>query len=172
MSGPAGEGQWGKELRSKGLLPAVGVGAAVYFVTGLVSLSTLGLVGIGAGVGYGVGGWLADAYQKKQDEKNGGKDPVTMDQLPWAMQVSLQAWQAYLQSKAQAGIQLTPQQIEMLFNEFEQIEPAHANNVRALVHAAGQGQQPGAASSSSGMGSTPVMQSPGTYVVPTRAAEV
>merc|ERR1719221_1318878 len=85
-----------KQLRSKGLLPAVGVGAIVYWVTGIVSISTLGLVGIGAGVGYGVGSWIAENYEKKKQEKEGGAPQgVSMDSLPWAMQVSLQQWQVF-----------------------------------------------------------------------------
>eukprot|EP00933_Yihiella_yeosuensis_P050287 TRINITY_DN48060_c0_g1_i1.p1 TRINITY_DN48060_c0_g1~~TRINITY_DN48060_c0_g1_i1.p1 ORF type:complete len:158 (+),score=36.85 TRINITY_DN48060_c0_g1_i1:84-557(+) len=131
--GPAPVAASSEELRSKGLLPAIGVGTAVYLVTGVVSLSTLGLVGIGAGVGYGVGTWIADKYQEKQDAKNGGQD-ARMDQLPWAIQVSLQSWQGYLASRA-AGGPLNPQQVEQIFQEFARQEPAHAQNVAALVSA-------------------------------------
>mmetsp|Transcript_70610 Transcript_70610/g.185100 ORF Transcript_70610/g.185100 Transcript_70610/m.185100 type:complete len:162 (-) Transcript_70610:405-890(-) len=146
------DGRWDKNLRSKGLLPAVGVGAAVYFITGLVSVSTLGLVGVGAGVGYGVGSWLADAYQKKQDDRTGGAPGQQggHDALPWAMQVSLQQWQGYLATRVQGG-QMSPQLVESIFAEFEQREPVHAQNVRNLVSAGG------ASSSSGGIGSTPVV---------------
>mmetsp|Transcript_28000 Transcript_28000/g.83432 ORF Transcript_28000/g.83432 Transcript_28000/m.83432 type:complete len:160 (+) Transcript_28000:90-569(+) len=148
----AGEDEkWDKNLRSKGLLPAIGVGGAVYFVTGLVSVSTLGLVAVGAGVGYGVGSWLADNYQKKQDGRPGGQQGGGMahDQLPWEMQVSLQQWQSYLAARLQGG-QMDPSMVESVFAEFEQREPAHAQNVRGLVNSSGS-------SSSSGVGSTPVV---------------
>ncbi|CAE8743314.1 unnamed protein product, partial [Polarella glacialis] len=134
------------------------VGGAVYFLTGIVSVGTLGLVGVGAGVGYGVGSWIADKYQERQD-KNSKHDNVAMDQLPWAMQVSLQSWQSYLGSRA-AGSKLTPPQVEQIFHEFAQREPGHAANVSSLV---------GGASSGGGGG---FQQSPGVNVVPTRAAEV
>merc|ERR1719362_2853169 len=60
------DGRWERPLRSKGLLPALGVGGVVYLVTGAVSLGTLAMVGIGAGVGYGVGNWLSEQYEKKK----------------------------------------------------------------------------------------------------------
>mmetsp|Transcript_86068 Transcript_86068/g.184421 ORF Transcript_86068/g.184421 Transcript_86068/m.184421 type:complete len:164 (+) Transcript_86068:81-572(+) len=156
---PGGDGGWDKQLRSKGLLPAVGVGAVVYFVTGIVSLSTLGLVGVGAGVGYGVGSWIADNYEKKKQEsqkKQGGETA----ELPWALQVSLQQWQAFLSGRA-AGQQLAPAQVEQLFAEFAQREPVHARNVQSLLQ---QGQSMQEAS--------PVNVSPGVHIVPTAAAEV
>eukprot|EP00929_Paragymnodinium_shiwhaense_P003576 TRINITY_DN104161_c0_g1_i1.p2 TRINITY_DN104161_c0_g1~~TRINITY_DN104161_c0_g1_i1.p2 ORF type:complete len:168 (+),score=40.86 TRINITY_DN104161_c0_g1_i1:169-672(+) len=161
-----------ESLRSKGILPAVGVGAAVYLVTGVVSLSTLGLVGVGAGVGYGVGSWLAEKYQDAQDKKNGGKQPhghaAVQGDIPWALQVSIQQWQVYLQARIAGGPQPTPQQIEGIFEEFAAKEPVHAQNVRGFVHAAG-----GAGAGGVG-GSTPVMQSApgGPMIVPTQAAEV
>mmetsp|Transcript_6729 Transcript_6729/g.16706 ORF Transcript_6729/g.16706 Transcript_6729/m.16706 type:complete len:161 (+) Transcript_6729:3-485(+) len=136
-----------RPLRSKGLLPAVGVGATVYFVTGAVTLSTLGLVGIGAGVGYGVGSWLADKYQDRKG-KDDGAGRQGMDQLPWALQVSLQQWKAYLSSRV-AGTHPTPQQVEAIFEEWAQLEPAHAQNVRAFVAAAGSSNAASGASSAS-----------------------
>eukprot|EP00931_Biecheleriopsis_adriatica_P115381 TRINITY_DN91182_c0_g1_i1.p2 TRINITY_DN91182_c0_g1~~TRINITY_DN91182_c0_g1_i1.p2 ORF type:complete len:152 (-),score=48.83 TRINITY_DN91182_c0_g1_i1:113-568(-) len=148
-------GGQGAELRSKGLLPAVGVGAAVYFVTGFVSLGTLGLVGVGAGVGYGVGSWIADKYNEKQEAKLSKEQEANLSQLPWAMQVSLQSWQSFLGSRSGGG-QLNPQQVEQLFQEFSQVEPGHASNVANLV-SAGRSQQPGAS---------------GSNVVPVLAAEV
>eukprot|EP00440_Ansanella_granifera_P060153 gb/GFBE01065196.1/.p1 GENE.gb/GFBE01065196.1/~~gb/GFBE01065196.1/.p1 ORF type:complete len:152 (+),score=42.44 gb/GFBE01065196.1/:1-456(+) len=145
-----------QDLRSKGLLPALGVGAAVYFVTGVVSVGTLGLVGIGAGVGYGVGSWIADKYQEKQDAKMGKQD-ASMQNLPWAMQVSLQSWQTFLANRAR-GMQLTPPQVEQIFQEFAQVEPGHANNVANLVQGGSSTQSPASSS--------------GINVVPTVAAEV
>mmetsp|Transcript_46469 Transcript_46469/g.125340 ORF Transcript_46469/g.125340 Transcript_46469/m.125340 type:complete len:183 (-) Transcript_46469:121-669(-) len=161
---PEGDGDWQRPLRSKGLLPAVGVGAAVYFVTGVVSIGTLGLIGVGAGVGYGVGTWIADRYGKKQ-ATGGGDGAASMDQLPWAMQVSLQKWQAFLVHKA-AGQQLTPPLVEQLFTEFEQLEPQHAVDVRSLVLSASAG--------SASAGPAPVVGPGGVTVVPNsaRAAEV
>ncbi|CAE7551080.1 unnamed protein product [Symbiodinium pilosum] len=117
-----------RPLRSKGLLPAIGVGAAVYWITGIASMTTLGLVGIGAGVGYGVGSWIADKMQKKGD----GQNKVQMDQLPWAVQVALQNWQEFLMRQA-AGRQLSPADVDAIWAQFEQYEPTHAANARALV---------------------------------------
>mmetsp|Transcript_30510 Transcript_30510/g.91635 ORF Transcript_30510/g.91635 Transcript_30510/m.91635 type:complete len:162 (+) Transcript_30510:105-590(+) len=155
------DGRWERPLRSKGLLPALGVGGVVYLVTGAVSMGTLAMVGIGAGVGYGVGSWLADAYQKKQG--GGAQQPgMSMEQLPHGMQVSLQTWQTFLASRVSGG-QLNPPEVERLFAEFEQREPGHAHNVRSIVHAAGAG---------SGSGGTPVVQQGGATIVPTLAAEV
>lgn len=130
-----------RPLRSKGLLPAIGVGAAVYWITGIASVTTLGLVGIGAGVGYGVGSWIADKMQKKGDAQN----KVQMDQLPWAVQVALQHWQEFVTRQA-AGRQLTPADVDTIWAQFEQYEPTHAANARALVRGSG------AASSSSSQG--------------------
>ncbi|CAE7028275.1 unnamed protein product [Symbiodinium natans] len=117
-----------RPLRSKGLLPAIGVGAAVYWITGIASMTTLGLVGIGAGVGYGVGSWIADKMQKKGDAQN----KVQMDQLPWAVQVALQHWQEFVTRQA-AGRQLSPADVDAIWAQFEQYEPTHAANARALV---------------------------------------
>eukprot|EP00929_Paragymnodinium_shiwhaense_P023860 TRINITY_DN1483_c0_g1_i3.p1 TRINITY_DN1483_c0_g1~~TRINITY_DN1483_c0_g1_i3.p1 ORF type:complete len:169 (-),score=37.67 TRINITY_DN1483_c0_g1_i3:386-892(-) len=162
-----------KSLRSKGVLPAVGVGAAVYFVTGVVSLSTLGLVGVGAGVGYGVGSWLADKYQDAQDKKNAGKPghghAVVQGEIPWALQVSLQQWQVFLQSRVAGGPQPSPQQVEGIFAEFASIEPVHAQNVRSFMHAAGGAGHGGV----SGSGPVMMQTSPGgPTIVPTQSAEV
>merc|ERR1740122_479305 len=81
------------QLRSKGLLPALGVGGAVYLVAGAVSMGTLALVGVGAGVGYGVGTWLHEQYEKRQGKTGGGaQDATPVEQLPPAYQVSLMQW--------------------------------------------------------------------------------
>merc|ERR1719198_2678854 len=85
-----GEDRYGRPLRSKGLLPAITVGGVVYIITGFASLSTLGLVAIGAGVGYGVGSWIADKFQKRDGIQTG--DVARMDQLPWAVKVALEQW--------------------------------------------------------------------------------
>ncbi|CAE8731237.1 unnamed protein product, partial [Polarella glacialis] len=122
---PGGRGESQDEehtnLRSKGLLPAIGVGAAVYFVTGIVSVGTLGLVGVGAGVGYGVGSWIADKFQKKQDGER-ARNSVRVDEMPWAVQVALQQWTDFVSRRA-AGRQLTEADVDRVWAEFEQMEP-------------------------------------------------
>mmetsp|Transcript_53125 Transcript_53125/g.114134 ORF Transcript_53125/g.114134 Transcript_53125/m.114134 type:complete len:183 (-) Transcript_53125:103-651(-) len=136
------DGGFGRPLRSKGLLPALGVGAAVYYVTGVVSLGTLGLVGIGAGVGYGVGKWIANKYQKKQGGA-GGQQGVTFDKLPKAVQVALQQWQEFVTRRA-AGRELNQEDVAQLWAEFGQIEPTsygELKKVRMKVGSSvGQGQ--------------------------------
>jgi len=162
--GAPSDDRYGRPLRSKGLLPAIGVGAAVYFVTGFASLGTLGLVGIGAGVGYSVGSWIADKFQKK-DGLPGQQGDVSIEQLPWALQVALQQWQEFLMRRT-AGRQVTEEDVAHLWAEFEQIEPAHAMNARPLV----RGNTPGL---TVGVGTAPVVVSRGTgtiLVAPASAA--
>eukprot|EP00930_Biecheleria_cincta_P099778 TRINITY_DN91396_c0_g1_i1.p1 TRINITY_DN91396_c0_g1~~TRINITY_DN91396_c0_g1_i1.p1 ORF type:complete len:175 (+),score=34.87 TRINITY_DN91396_c0_g1_i1:72-596(+) len=149
-----------RPLRSKGLLPAIGVGAAVYFVTGIASLGTLSLVGIGAGVGYGVGSWIADKMGKKQQDQSN----VPLEQMPWAVQVALQQWQAFLAQQA-AGRQLTQADVDQIWLQFEQVEPTHAGNARALVRGTSS------ASASSG-GPATFGGAGGPTFVATQAAEV
>merc|ERR1711862_974195 len=145
--------RFSRPLRSKGPLPAIGVGAAVYVVTGFASVSTLGLVGIGAGVGYTVGTWVAEKFQKKDTQQG-----VPVDQLPWAVQVALQHWQDFVAQRS-AGRQLAQADVDSIWQEFERMEPTHANNARQLVRAGIQSE----ASTSHAHGAT---------VVPVRAAEV
>lgn len=163
---PAGE----RPLRSKGLLPAVGVGAAVYLVTGVVSLSTLGLIGIGAGVGYGVGSWLADKYQDKKGGATRSGQEMGADQHPWALQVSLQQWQAYLQERVGGpqGQSVDPQQVEQIFAEFTREQPVHAQNVRTFVNSEANQAAP---ASSAGVPTVTATPS-GPIIVPNQAAEV
>eukprot|EP00411_Alexandrium_monilatum_P011791 CAMPEP_0175264286 /NCGR_PEP_ID=MMETSP0093-20121207/42227_1 /TAXON_ID=311494 /ORGANISM="Alexandrium monilatum, Strain CCMP3105" /LENGTH=170 /DNA_ID=CAMNT_0016558831 /DNA_START=59 /DNA_END=571 /DNA_ORIENTATION=+ len=168
-SGPdSDDGRFGRPLRSKGLLPAIGVGATVYFVTGLTSLSTLGLVGVGAGIGYGVGSWIADKFQKKQEAlqgQPGGGGGVPVEQLPWAVQVALQQWQDFVLRRSE-GRMLSQAEVDRLWAEFERIEPTHAMNARAIVR--------GGAPPSTASGSTPVVAAGGlgTMYVASQAAEV
>mmetsp|Transcript_8929 Transcript_8929/g.20441 ORF Transcript_8929/g.20441 Transcript_8929/m.20441 type:complete len:194 (-) Transcript_8929:84-665(-) len=131
--------------KSKGLLPAFGIGAAVYLVTApamTASLTTLGIVGIGAGVGYGVGKWIANKYQKKQGGA-GGQQGVTFDKLPKAVQVALQQWQEFVTRRA-AGRELNQEDVAQLWAEFGQIEPTsygELKKVRMKVGSSvGQGQ--------------------------------
>uniref|UniRef100_A0A7S1QEH3 Uncharacterized protein n=1 Tax=Alexandrium catenella TaxID=2925 RepID=A0A7S1QEH3_ALECA len=161
MSGGGDDAQWQKPLRSKGILPALGVGGAVYLVTGVVSMGTLAMVGIGAGVGYGVGTWLSEQYEKKKQQTAGqdGRGAPGGYAVPDAMQVSLMQWQAFLSSRSGGG-ELTRQQLEQLFAEFSRIEPGHAQNVQAV-----QGMVNAQGSASSSSGSTPV-------IIPNVAAEV
>ena len=123
-------------LRSEGLLPAVGVGAAVYFTLSAISLSTLGLVGIGAGVGYGVGSWAVDKIRQKRCEKQ-------MDKLPEELKQALQQWQAFLASRL--GRQPNPAEAEAIFAEFAQMQPFYAQQVQNFVHAHGGSTTGGAA---------------------------
>jgi hypothetical protein len=163
----SGQQQQGDDPKSKGLLPAVGVGAAVYAVTGLVSLTTLGLVGIGAGVGYGVGSWLADKYEEK---KEAAQDPQKVfAKMPPALQVALGHWQAFLAAKV-PGRQPTHAEAEALFAEFAQAEPFHAHQVRDFVHSHG-GSTVGRVGPAGSAGSVPVMKMTAGGAVPV-AAEV
>eukprot|EP00930_Biecheleria_cincta_P071097 TRINITY_DN58646_c0_g1_i1.p1 TRINITY_DN58646_c0_g1~~TRINITY_DN58646_c0_g1_i1.p1 ORF type:complete len:159 (-),score=32.96 TRINITY_DN58646_c0_g1_i1:48-524(-) len=136
-----------RPLRSKGLLPALGVGAAVYAVSGVVSLTALGLVGVGAGVGYGVGQWFSKKVQERKLTEQMPPQPYPQQplpgnsagELPHHLQVSLQAWQNFLSAKAQAsGLQqLAPKQVEEAFLEFRRVEPQHAANVTSIIHSTG-----------------------------------
>lgn len=156
-----GEDRYGRPLRSKGLLPAITVGGVVYIVTGFASLSTLGLVAIGAGVGYGVGSWIADKFGKKDGIQ--ASDGARMDQLPWAVQVALQQWQDFLSQRTN-GRQLQPADVEQIWAEFEQVQPTHAMNCHMLIRGA----------SAVSAGQTPVVASgaPGMTYVASKAAEV
>mmetsp|Transcript_25979 Transcript_25979/g.60055 ORF Transcript_25979/g.60055 Transcript_25979/m.60055 type:complete len:157 (+) Transcript_25979:100-570(+) len=132
----------GKELRSKGLLPALGVGGAVYLVTGVVSLGTLALVGVGAGIGYGIGSWISDQYEKKQAEKAGATNRGVANSaysgLPDSLQASLMHWQSYLLQRT-GGAPADQQQLEAIFAEYAQREPVNAQNVQ-IVQNMVQGQ--------------------------------
>mmetsp|Transcript_2234 Transcript_2234/g.4699 ORF Transcript_2234/g.4699 Transcript_2234/m.4699 type:complete len:159 (-) Transcript_2234:53-529(-) len=155
--GGGGGGDDDRSLRSKGLLPALAVGGTVYFVTGVVSLGTLALVGVGAGVGYGVGSWVVEKFQKKNE--HGQQGVATMDQLPWAVQVALQQWQGFVAQRV-GGRQVMEGEVDQLWLEFEQLEPVHAANARPYVRGNPYATQaPGAASG-------------GARFVPTAAAEV
>merc|ERR1712157_14671 len=110
-----------------------------------------GLVGLGAGVGYGVGSWIADKMQNKNDA-SAGKSGTPVEQLPWAVQVALQTWSEFLARRSE-GRQLSQKDIDVLWAEFEQVDPAHAMNARALVRGT-SAAPPGAASSQAGV--TPV----------------
>ncbi|CAE8614096.1 unnamed protein product, partial [Polarella glacialis] len=102
-----------------------------------VSIGTLGLIGIGAGVGYGVGTWISGKYRAKKDARDAslnGRQPQQGEQqleLPWEYQVSLQAWQSFLSSRAANG-QVPPPEVERAFRDFQQCEPGHAANVASL----------------------------------------
>mmetsp|Transcript_98493 Transcript_98493/g.234487 ORF Transcript_98493/g.234487 Transcript_98493/m.234487 type:complete len:155 (-) Transcript_98493:253-717(-) len=146
-----------KGLRSEGILPAVGVGAAVYFTLTTVSLGTLGLVGIGAGVGYGVGSWAMDRFREKRCQKK-------MDQLPAELKEGLRQWQAFLASRHPGNP--NPAEAEALFAEFAQFQPFYAQQVQQFVHAHG-GSTAGGAAYMQGGGA------PAPQAVPVRvAAEV
>mmetsp|Transcript_2781 Transcript_2781/g.7465 ORF Transcript_2781/g.7465 Transcript_2781/m.7465 type:complete len:141 (-) Transcript_2781:49-471(-) len=122
-------GDGGRALRSEGLLPALGVGAAVYFTVGAFSLSTIGLIGIGAGVGYGAGSWVKDKYREFRCKN-------AIDKLHPAVKVALQQWEAFLASRI-PGRKPTRDEALQLFTEFEQLQPSNAEQVRSFVHARG-----------------------------------
>mmetsp|Transcript_106003 Transcript_106003/g.330611 ORF Transcript_106003/g.330611 Transcript_106003/m.330611 type:complete len:139 (-) Transcript_106003:22-438(-) len=126
---PAAPDSDGKSLRSQGLLPALGVGAAVYFTTGLISLSTLGLVGIGAGGGYVVGSWAADKFRELRCQK-------AMDRLHPQLKVALTQWKAFVAGRV-PGREPTQEEAAALFQEFEQQQPSNAEQVRGFVQARG-----------------------------------
>lgn len=112
---------------------AGGVGATVCLVTGAVSLGTLALVGVGAGVGYQAGQWIVDKMAEKDEKeamKNGGGGGDPLANLHPQYLASLEQWRCYLGARG-AGCQLTPQGVGQIFAEFEQTEPGHARNVRA-----------------------------------------
>mmetsp|Transcript_126405 Transcript_126405/g.363563 ORF Transcript_126405/g.363563 Transcript_126405/m.363563 type:complete len:173 (-) Transcript_126405:224-742(-) len=159
----AGEERFSRPLRSKGLLPAIGVGAAVYMITGFATLSTLGMVGIGAGVGYGIGTWIADKLQKRQDALGGGEQGA-VDHLPWAVQLALQQWQEFVMRRA-GGREFGQVDVERIWAEFERMEPTHAANARPFVR--------GGVPNESSSGDMPLSFARGApVIVPTRAAEV
>eukprot|EP00747_Dinoflagellata_sp_TGD_P168627 gnl/TRDRNA2_/TRDRNA2_195481_c0_seq1.p1 gnl/TRDRNA2_/TRDRNA2_195481_c0~~gnl/TRDRNA2_/TRDRNA2_195481_c0_seq1.p1 ORF type:complete len:173 (-),score=35.23 gnl/TRDRNA2_/TRDRNA2_195481_c0_seq1:101-619(-) len=123
--------RFGKPLRSKGLLPVIGVGGVFYFVTGIASFSTIGLICIGAGVGYGVGTWIADKFSKDEQLQRGAG--TSREQMPWAVQVALQQWWEFVASKTGGGRQPSPAEVDRLWAEFAQQQPTHATNVRVVL---------------------------------------
>ena len=108
----------------------VGVGAAVYFTLSAISLSTLGLVGVGAGLGYGVGSWAVEKIKQKRCEKQ-------MDRLPEELKAALKHWQHFLASRGFNDSPPNPAQAEALFAEFAQIQPFYAQQVQNFVYAHG-----------------------------------
>mmetsp|Transcript_70106 Transcript_70106/g.228074 ORF Transcript_70106/g.228074 Transcript_70106/m.228074 type:complete len:183 (+) Transcript_70106:144-692(+) len=149
-SSSVGGGGEERALRSKGLLPAVGVGGALYLVAGAASLGTLAMVGIGAGVGYGVGGWLSQQYEKKRLEKKqaaGRGSRSLQQQAPPAasgqmvsgeayhvneeLQISLMRWQAF-HHQLTGGRDVPQPQMEQIFAQFSLAEPEHARNVQTV----------------------------------------
>mmetsp|Transcript_88922 Transcript_88922/g.247032 ORF Transcript_88922/g.247032 Transcript_88922/m.247032 type:complete len:166 (+) Transcript_88922:80-577(+) len=149
-------------INSEALLPAAGVGAFVW-LTGMASLSTLGLVGLGAGIGYGVGSWAVDKLKEKRCQN-------AMDKLPPALKVALHQWQAFLNARL-PGRQPNPAEAEALFAEFAQLQPSNAQQVQNFVHSHGGstvGGGAGRAAPSYGSSVAPG----GPTIVPVVAAEV
>mmetsp|Transcript_98228 Transcript_98228/g.194586 ORF Transcript_98228/g.194586 Transcript_98228/m.194586 type:complete len:168 (+) Transcript_98228:26-529(+) len=155
-------------LNTEKLLPAVGVGAAVSFATGLVSLSTLGLVGLGAGVGYGVGTWAKDKLRDKRCQN-------AMDNLHPALKIALQQWQTYLAERMH-GKQPTPAEGEMVFAAFAQEQPSNAQLVSDFVRAHGGNTSGGGATVAANGGNVSFVgtqpRSGGVTVVPLGSGEV
>mmetsp|Transcript_34960 Transcript_34960/g.96663 ORF Transcript_34960/g.96663 Transcript_34960/m.96663 type:complete len:181 (+) Transcript_34960:75-617(+) len=159
--GTIGGGAEDRQLRSKGLLPAIGVGGVVYLVSGVVSMGSLAMIGVGLGVGYGVGGWLGEQLEKRKQTERGSVEAtrtsssgVEANLVPHNMQGALMQWQAFLNSRA-AGQQLTPDQLQSVFAEFAQLEPELAQHVMT-IQAAVKSQR--GAPASGAMGTTPVVQ--------------
>lgn len=112
---------------------AAGVGGTVCVVTGVMSLGTLAVAGAAAAVGYSAGQWILEKVQKKEQEKARQRErEVSAESLPYAMQVSLQHWQAYLGANA-AGCEVTHDRVAQIFADFEQREPSHAMNIRSIA---------------------------------------
>mmetsp|Transcript_82999 Transcript_82999/g.231630 ORF Transcript_82999/g.231630 Transcript_82999/m.231630 type:complete len:170 (+) Transcript_82999:90-599(+) len=152
-------------IRSEALLPAAGVAAAVYFCVGAVSLSTLGLVGIGAGVGYSVGNWAVDKFKDMRCQN-------AMERLPPATKVALQQWQTFLAARC-PGRQPTAAEAEALFMEFAQMQPSNAQHVNNFVHAHGGSTTSGRSGARSGHGAN--VQQPvgvGPTIVPVQTDAV
>uniref|UniRef100_A0A6U6QQX3 Uncharacterized protein n=1 Tax=Zooxanthella nutricula TaxID=1333877 RepID=A0A6U6QQX3_9DINO len=138
MPPPCGGAPGGQKV-----LPAVAVGGAVLYVaSNFVSLGTVGLVGIGAGVGYGVGSWVSEKLRGKRCE-------LAMKKLAPQVQVALKQWQAFLEQRL-PGRQPNPAEAEALFAEFAQLQPSNAEQVRGFVHAHGGSTVGGAAAMAPG----------------------
>mmetsp|Transcript_27691 Transcript_27691/g.69519 ORF Transcript_27691/g.69519 Transcript_27691/m.69519 type:complete len:157 (-) Transcript_27691:181-651(-) len=147
--------------KADNLLPAAGIGAAACWVLGIASLSTLGIVGIGAGVGYGVGTWAVDKVRDLRCKN-------AMDKLPEPVKVALRQWQAYLAARL-PGRQPNPAEAEALFAEFAQQQPSNAQLVHSFVTSHGGrigGAGPAAAPRQPGAPGT------GPTIVPCVAANV
>mmetsp|Transcript_45 Transcript_45/g.158 ORF Transcript_45/g.158 Transcript_45/m.158 type:complete len:160 (+) Transcript_45:67-546(+) len=135
-----GDGSGSGDMRSKGLLPALGVGGAVYLATSVVSFGTLAVAGAGAGIGYAGAMWLGTKYREAQDKASAARGtPAPEESLPEAMRVSLGQWQAFIGSRA-AGHQVTPSQLAALWAEFEQAAPGDAQNVQSVQALMASGQ--------------------------------
>lgn len=126
--------------RSKGLLPALGVGGMVYMLTGFIQFGTLAMVGVGAGVGYTVGGWLAERYPKRTDENLPAGPRIVSGQrgggLPLDVQEALSNWLIFVQAFA-GGRQLSTEEMDRAWQEFEQRDPHRAGLVRPVLRGGG-----------------------------------
>mmetsp|Transcript_25929 Transcript_25929/g.66017 ORF Transcript_25929/g.66017 Transcript_25929/m.66017 type:complete len:168 (-) Transcript_25929:395-898(-) len=129
QSSQGGDGNQ-KDWETKDYAVAGMGGAAVCVVTGIASVATLGLVGIGAGVGYAAGQWIADKMDEKDQQKAAKTNPI--NKLHPQAQASLEQWRLFLAARG-AGRQLTPVMVGQIFAEFEQHEPGHAQNVRSVA---------------------------------------
>merc|ERR1711924_262627 len=87
----------------------------------------------GAGVSYGIGQWISDGMRKKGSVLPG--DGATMDQLPWAAQVALKQWQAFLDERS-IGRQLSAVEVQQAWAEFERAQPTHARNCHVQARGA------------------------------------
>mmetsp|Transcript_72573 Transcript_72573/g.183068 ORF Transcript_72573/g.183068 Transcript_72573/m.183068 type:complete len:183 (+) Transcript_72573:107-655(+) len=167
-AGAPNGGRSASPQRSKGLLPALGVGVAVYLVTGAATMPTV----IGAGVGWGVGKWIANRVNKKM--LAGGKQGVTFDKLPKSAQEALKKWEEAVKRRiTEKQQQLTEEDVAQLWAEFEQIEPASFAELKKVRIKRGSSVGQGQAASASAAAVSTASHAPGQpTIVPVVAADV
>jgi len=130
--------------------------------------STWGLVGLGAGVGYGVGTWAVDKLKEKRCQN-------AMDKLHPALKTSLHQWQTYLADRTH-GKQATSFEAEMVFAEFAQEQPSNAQLVSDFVRSHGGSTTGGSTATAAPGGNASTvgtqLRSGGVTVVPVCSSEV
>merc|ERR1719277_2558484 len=144
------------DKQADNLLGAAGVGAAACWVLGIASLSTLGIVGIGASVGYGVGTWAVDKVNDLRCKN-------AMDKLPEPVKVALRQWKAFLEARL-PGRQPNPAEAEAIFAEFAQQQPSNAQLVHSFVTS--HGGSIGGGGGPAAMVHQPPMPGSGPTIVP------
>mmetsp|Transcript_49348 Transcript_49348/g.143035 ORF Transcript_49348/g.143035 Transcript_49348/m.143035 type:complete len:148 (-) Transcript_49348:141-584(-) len=121
---PSQHGSAGGPGMERTLLPVVGVGAAGWLI-GAVSLSTLGLMGVGAGAGCLVGNMVLDKVRAQRRQK-------AVDNLHPALKVALEQWQAFLDQRL-PGRQASQEEAVILFGEFAELQPSNAAQIQDHV---------------------------------------